>query len=150
MSTEKHTTAHEHVYHKRKHVDIHTRVHTRRDTCKTRAEPPPPPSLDPSLHVRVRAAILDHTVPEALSPPHASRAPGSATQDHAQARASNAAQGNTQEMEATSANLFRKECQHCGETRRQSSPPLKIPSSGAIGGQAVTPGLCTAIECRIS
>ncbi len=35
---------------------------------------------------RERAAIFDHTVRVALSPPHTSKAPGFATQDHAQAR----------------------------------------------------------------
>ncbi len=50
---------------------------------------------------RERAAIFDHTVRGALSPPHTSRAPGFATKDQASARDSNAAQGNTQDMEAT-------------------------------------------------
>ncbi len=50
---------------------------------------------------RERAAIFDHTVLGALSPPHTSRAPGFATKDQAQARNSNAAQGNTQDTEAT-------------------------------------------------
>ena len=67
-----------------------------------------------------------------LSPPHTSRAPGFASQDHAQARDSNAAQGNTQDMEATLANLLRKECQGCSETRRPSRPASRIQSSGAI------------------
>ncbi len=53
----------------------------------------------------VRAAISDRTVRCALSPPHTSRAPGFAAQDHARARDSNAAQGNTQDKEATLANL---------------------------------------------
>ncbi len=78
-----------------------------------------------------RAAILDHTVQDALSPPHTSRAPGLATQDRAQAR-TNAAQGNTQDMEATSANLLRKECQGCSEARRPSRSTSRIQSSGAI------------------
>ncbi len=81
---------------------------------------------------RERAAIFDHTVRGALSPPHTSRAPGFATQDHAQARVSNAAQGNTQDMEATSANLLGKECQGCCQTRRPSRPASRIQSSGAI------------------
>ena len=54
---------------------------------------------------RERAAIFDNTVRGVLSPPHTSRAPGFATKDQASARDSNAAQGNTQDMEATSANL---------------------------------------------
>ena len=54
---------------------------------------------------RERAAILDHTVRGTLSTLHNSTAPGFATQDHARARDSNAVQGNTQYMEATSANL---------------------------------------------
>jgi hypothetical protein len=63
--------------------------------------------LHPSciMDFRERAAIFDHTVWGALSPTHTSRAPGFATQDHARARDSNAAQGNAQDMEATSANL---------------------------------------------
>ncbi len=44
----------------------------------------------------------------------------------------NAAQGNTQDMEATSANLLRKECQGCSEARRPSRPASRIQSSGAI------------------
>ncbi len=81
---------------------------------------------------RERAAIFDHTVQGAFSPPHTSRAPGFATQDHAQARDSNAVQGNTQAMEATFANLLRKECRGCNETRRPSRPASRIQSSGAI------------------
>ncbi len=50
---------------------------------------------------RERTAMFDHTVWGALSPPHTSRALGFTTQDHALARESNAAQGNTQDMEAT-------------------------------------------------
>jgi hypothetical protein len=56
-------------------------------------------------HVREGAAIFDHTVRGARFPPHTSRAPGFATQDHARVRDSNAAQGNAQDMEATLANL---------------------------------------------
>jgi hypothetical protein len=81
---------------------------------------------------RERAAMFDHTVRGALSRPHNSRAPGSATLDHARVRDSNAAQGNTQDMEATSVNLSRKECQGCSETRRPSRPASRIQSSGAI------------------
>ncbi len=44
--------------------------------------------------------FFDRTVRGALSSPHTPRAPGLATQDHAPARDSNAAQGNTQDMEA--------------------------------------------------
>ncbi len=43
------------------------------------------------IDFRERAAIFNHTVGGALSPPHTSRAPGFGTQDHAQARDSNAA-----------------------------------------------------------
>jgi hypothetical protein len=82
--------------------------------------------------VRERAAIFDHTVRGALSPPHTSRAPGFATKDQASARDSNAAQRNTQDMEATLANLLRKECQGCSETRRPSRPASRIQSSGTI------------------
>jgi hypothetical protein len=81
---------------------------------------------------RERAAIFDHTVRGALSPPHTSRAPGFAAQDHARARDSNAAQGNTQDMEATLANLLRKECQGCSEARRPSRPAPRIQCFGAI------------------
>ncbi len=50
-----------------------------------------------------------------------------------QARDSNAAQGNTQDMEATLANLLRKECQgFCSETRRPSRPASRIQCSGAM------------------
>ncbi len=35
-------------------------------------------------------------------------------------------------MEATSANLLRKECQGCSETRRPSRPASRIQSSGVI------------------
>ncbi len=78
-----------------------------------------------------RAAIFDHTVWSALSLPHTSRAPGFklATQDHTQARDSNAAPGNTQDdgdLEATLADLFRKECQGCSETRRPSRSAPQI------------------------
>ncbi len=77
---------------------------------------------------RERAATFDHTVRGALSPPHTSRAPGFATQD----RDSNAAQGNTRDMEAISANLLRTECQGCSETRRPSRPASRNQSSGTI------------------
>jgi hypothetical protein len=83
-----------------------------------------PSRVAPFPDFRERAAIFDHTVRGALSPPNTSRAPGFATQDHAQARDSNAAQGNTQDMEATSANQFRKECQGCSEARMPSRPRL--------------------------
>ncbi len=55
---------------------------------------------------RVPAAFF---VRGALSRPHTSRAPGFACQKHAQARDSDAAQGNAQGMEATLATLFRNE-----------------------------------------
>ena len=90
-------------------------------------------ALSTTMYFHERAAIFDHTVRSALSPPHTSRAPGFATQDHARARDSNAAQGYTQDMEATLGNLFRKECRGCGEARRPSRPPAsRIQSSGAI------------------
>ncbi len=79
------------------------------------------PSAAPDF--RERAAIFDRTARGALSTPHTSRAPGFATQDHAQARDSNAAQSNTQDIEATSANLFRKECQGCTKARGRAAPP---------------------------
>ena len=41
-------------------------------------------------------------------------------------------QGNTQDMETTSANLFRKDCQGRSETRRPSRPASRIQSSEAI------------------
>ncbi len=81
---------------------------------------------------RERAAIFDHNLRGALSPPHTSRAPGFATQDQASARDSNAAQGNTQDMEATLANPLRKEWQGCSEARRPSRPTPRFQSSGAI------------------
>jgi hypothetical protein len=77
-------------------------------------------SFGDCLHdFRERAAIFDHAVRGAL---YNARAPGFATHDHAQARDSNAAQGNTQDMEATSANLLRKDCQGCSKARRPSRP----------------------------
>jgi hypothetical protein len=81
---------------------------------------------------RERAAILDHTARDDLSLPRTSRLPSFVTQHHTQARDSNAAQGNTQHMEATSKNLFRKEFQGSSETRRPSLPAPRIQSSGAI------------------
>ncbi len=56
------------------------------------------------LDFRVHAAILDNTVRRALFLP-ASRAPSFATQNDAQVTDSNAAQGNSHDMEAPSANL---------------------------------------------
>jgi hypothetical protein len=55
--------------------------------------------------IHERSDILNQTIRCALSAPHTSRAPGFATQDIAQARHSNAALGNNQDMEATSVNL---------------------------------------------
>ncbi len=75
-----------------------------------------------STDFRVRVAILDHTVRGAFSPPHTASAPGFATQDHAQARDSNAAQSDTQDKEATLANLFGKECQGCGGGPKAKPP----------------------------
>ncbi len=43
-----------------------------------------------SIDFRERAATFNHGVRGALSPPHTSRAPGYATQDHARGRDSNA------------------------------------------------------------
>ncbi len=54
---------------------------------------------------RERAAIFDDAVRGAPSLPHISTALGFATRDNTQVRTSNAAQGNTQDMEASSANL---------------------------------------------
>jgi hypothetical protein len=90
------------------------------------------PTTDDLIDFRERAAIFDHTVRGALSPPHTSRALGFATQDYARARVSNAAQGNSQDMEATLANLLGKECQGCSEARRPSRPASRIQSSVAI------------------
>ncbi len=69
------------------------------------------------------AAILDHIVRAALSPPLTSGEPGLTTQDHAQVRGSNAAPGNTKDMEAASANLFRKECQVAARPEGQAALP---------------------------
>jgi hypothetical protein len=65
-----------------------------------------------------------------VQPSCTSRAPGSATQEHAHARNSNAAKGNAQGMEATSANPFRKECQ--GRKAKPSHPGPQVQSSRAI------------------
>ncbi len=63
------------------------------------------------------SSTFDHTVRGALSAPSTSRAqaPGFATQDRAKVRDSNAAKDNTQDMEANSENLLRKECQGCSK-----------------------------------
>ncbi len=90
------------------------------------------PALATLQHFCYRPAIIDHTVRATFSTPHASRATEFATQDHARARNSNAAQGNTKDTEATSANLLRKKCQGCSEARRPSCPASRIQSSGAI------------------
>ncbi len=66
---------------------------------------PLPLQLGFSKHFHLIAAVLIRTLPEALSPSHTSRGQGSATQDRARARGSNAAQVKTQDMEANS-NLF--------------------------------------------
>ena len=81
---------------------------------------------------RERAAIFDRTVRGVLSPPHTSRAPEFATQDHARARVSNAAQGDTQDMEATLANLLRRECEGCSEARGPSRSAPRVESSEAF------------------
>ncbi len=57
------------------------------------------------LHFRVRAIIFDHTVQDAISPTNTSRAPGFATQECDRVQDSNAAPGNTQDIEATPAFL---------------------------------------------
>ncbi len=93
----------------------------------------PPQQVQNQGDFRDCAVIVDHTVQGALPPPRtSSRTPGFATQDLAQARDSNAAQCNNQDMEATSVNQLRKECQGCSEARRPSCPAPRIQSSGAI------------------
>ncbi len=74
---------------------------------------------------RERAAMFDHNVRGAFSPPLTPRAPGFATQDHAQARDSNAAQDNTQNMEATSESHFGNPIQERAPARPegQAAPP---------------------------
>ncbi len=78
----------------------------------------------PSSDIRERAATFDHTVRGALSPPHTSRAPGFATQDHARVGDSNAAQGTR--LHPGHGGHFgkpvRRECQGCSEARRPSHP----------------------------
>ncbi len=70
-----------------------------------------------------RAAIFDHTVRSALfSSPHLKGA-GCAKQH------TGSAQGNTQDMEATLANLLREEPQGCSEARRPPRPAPRIKSS---------------------
>jgi hypothetical protein len=94
------------------------------------------PSNSPRVNFifRERAAIFDHTVQGALSPPKTSRAPGSATQDHDRALDSNAAKGNTQDMRATLENLFRKECQGCSEAKRPSIIDKYVSINGLSNG----------------
>ncbi len=79
---------------------------------------------------RVRTAILDCTIRDALSPPQTERALGFAAQDHTQVQDSNAAQGNIQEMETTSVNLFRKERQPEGCSSLRTSRPQKAKPPG--------------------
>ncbi len=57
------------------------------------------PGGDPDFFER--EVIFDHTVRDAPFPPRNKRTPGFATQDFAQARDSNAAQSNTQDIELT-------------------------------------------------
>ncbi len=64
--------------------------------------------------------------------PTPSRATGFATQDHAQAQNLNAAQGNTQDMEANWANLFKKECQGCSDAQTPPRPAPRIQPPEAI------------------
>ncbi len=68
------------------------------------------------------------TVSGALSSPHTSRAPGFATRNHAHPRYSDAAQGNTQAMEATSDGDQRIQegvlhCQGCSVAPAKVKPP---------------------------
>jgi hypothetical protein len=89
-------------------------------------------SANNNPHFREFAAIFYHNVRGALSPPHTSSAPGFAAQDHARVQDSNAAQGDTQDMEATLVNLKGMECHGCSEARRPSRPASRIQSPGAI------------------
>ncbi len=61
-------------------------------------------------HFRVRKASFDHTLLDVLF--HPLREPGCnfATEDNGKVRGLNAAPGNTQDMEATLANILLKEC----------------------------------------
>ncbi len=82
----------------------------------------------------MRVAFFDHDVRGAYSTLQNSIAQGFGIQDHARAQDSNAAEGNTKNMEATSADLLRKVCQVCSETIRPSRPALQLQPSGAIVG----------------
>ncbi len=79
---------------------------------------------------REQAAMFDCTVRGA--PRHTSTSPGSLPQYRAQALDSSAAplecpgHKDTQDVEATSAKLFREECQECGEAQRPCQPVLQF------------------------
>ncbi len=102
---------------------------------------------DSDFQVRDLAAVFDHryTVRGALSPPHTSRVPQFATQVHGQARDMNlnAAQGNTQDMEATLENQlsnFGRSARVAARPNGRPAPPhginvperLSLPSLGII------------------
>ncbi len=75
---------------------------------------------------RVRVAIIDHIVRGALSSSQTSSAAGSAAEDHARARDSNAATGIIQDMYANSAILFIQKLGCCSEIEdlaRKAKPP---------------------------
>ncbi len=110
---------------------------------------------------RERAAIFDPTVrlfgmPFPLPTPQGRRDSQFRTMPNREIRMLRDAT-NTQDMEAISANLFRKKFQDCSETRGQSRPTPLVQSSGAIvtsqawiqltGGYARW--LWTMPECKI-
>ncbi len=84
-----------------------------------------------SVYFRVLKAIFDQTAQGALSTTHLMGA-GAGKSERARLQDSNTAKGNTQDMEATSANLLTSECQSCSEARRPCRPAPRFPSSGAM------------------
>jgi hypothetical protein len=88
-------------------------------------------SANLTFEFRARAAIFDCTIRDAPCTSYTSGAPGALTQNVA-VRDSNPAPVVTQEMEATPANLSRRECQEGSEARGQATPPHKLSRAIAI------------------
>jgi hypothetical protein len=90
------------------------------------------------MHFRVRAAIIDHTVPGALFPPHTSRALGSATQGHARDRDSRAALRSPQDKRPIRQTYSGRSARIATRPESQAAPPhiqspkrLSPPSHGS-------------------
>ncbi len=72
---------------------------------------------------RERAAIFDHNCSGCPFPSPHLKGARLRNAGPRPSRDSNAAKGNTQDMDATLANLLRKECQGCKEAEGQAAPP---------------------------